>query len=102
MSLLLFNEYRGFRERDGLVAAVQVTRENIRTLAPIVGGTAVTKTVRGGSQEYYAIMLRGEAVKVGDYLIADRGGVYIRKKQEIFEMTYRYKGPLAIPTSERR
>lgn len=93
MSSELFQEYEGIRPRDGLVAAVQVEAKDIVKLSQITGGTAVTKTVRGGSMTYCEIILHGERVKIGDYIIAGPYNSFTSLTKGFFESRYRLKNP---------
>lgn len=94
MAQELFLGYRGVRERDGNVAAAQVSQTNIRKLAQFTGGIAVSKKVRGGSMVYDGLVLNGETAKIGDYVVADRGDVFLAVKKTWFEEKFKLHGVL--------
>lgn len=98
----LFQEYRGKRPRDGVVAAAQVVKGSITQLSIITGGTAIAHKVRGGSMVYSEILLHGETAKLGDYIIADVENIFIPVPKDYFESKFELKGNLRETSSERR
>lgn len=104
MSRELFQEYKGFNARDGVVAAAVVSKENIKSLSLITGGTAVAKKVRGGSMVMCEILLHGKSAKIGDYIVADHQKAFLVFPKDFFERLYKKKGLLRDPdpSTERR
>ena len=94
MSQELFAEYYPIG-KEAPVAAAQLQKTTIRRLAQLVGGTAETRTLPGGSQEYCAIQVNGDRARVGDYIVEDRG-VFIKVAKDLFEKKWKYKGPLNL------
>lgn len=90
----LFQEYVGLNPKDGKVAAVQLQEGRVRQLSQITGGTAVSKTVRGGSVVLSEILLNGERVKIGDYIIAGPYNRFTSLTKGFFESRYKLRGPL--------
>jgi len=97
MSADLFQEYRGINARDGVAAAAVVTKENVKRLSQITGGTAVWHKIRGGSMVLSEILLHRESAKMGDYIVADRDHSFFVCKKAKFEERYSLKGPLRDP-----
>lgn len=93
----LFKEYRGLKERDGIVAAAVVEKEHIKALSQITGGIPVMRKVRGGSMVLSEILLHGISAKLGDYIVADRGNTFVVLHKEFFEAKYKLKGLLRDP-----
>jgi len=93
----LFQEYRGIKERDGIVAAAVVEQGKVKALSQITGGTAVFKRVRGGSMVLSEILLHGETAKLGDYIVAEHFNTFRVIKKDFFEERYTLKGLLRDP-----
>lgn len=94
MSAELFLGYRGVLERDGNVAAAQVSPENVVRLAQITGGISVTKKVRGGTMMYCGLIIHGEEAKVGDYVVAVDRNTFSAYPKAWFENKFKLHGVL--------
>lgn len=94
MSVELFLGYRGVLERDGNVAAAQVTADTIIKLSQITGGTAVSKKVRGGTMMYCGLIINGEEAKVGDYVVAIDRSTFSAYPKTWFENKFKLHGVL--------
>ena len=73
------------------VLATQVTEENIGPLVKVVNGE-IFDNPRDGKLLYFNDLLARNmydtAAAVGDYVIADMGGLYVPCEKEIFELQY--------------
>ena len=100
----LFQEYRGSsrHRRTQITAAAELKKENIKQLAAITGWTAVAHRVRGGSMVLSELVGDGMSAHLGDYIVSPEPNTYIALPKDWFEDHFELKGPLRVPSSERR
>lgn len=100
----LFQEYRGSsrHRRTQVAAAAELTKHNIKQLSAITGWTAVAHRIRGGTMALSELKGDGMSAHLGDYIVSPEANTYIALDKAWFEEHFELKGPLRVPSSERR
>jgi len=100
----LFQEYRGSsrHRHTQIVAAAELTKHNIKQLSAITGWTAVYHKVRGGSMALSELIGPGVSARLGDIIVSPEPNAFLALPKDWFEDHFELKGPLRVPSSERR